>query len=134
MKVAVASVDGIAISEHFGRSRYMLVFQVEGDTITSMEKREGSYAPHATEDCEARPSAGASHDYHEMVSAIEDCHVVLCRGMGWRAAQELVRSGINPLVIQDELTPQQAVEKYLAGELTPAKGFCRNTGRPSNGP
>ena len=65
-----------------------------------------------------------------MVDAIQDCQVVLCRGMGWRAAQELVRRGINPLVIQDELTPRQAVQKYLAGELTPAQGFCRNTGRP----
>ena len=31
MKIAVASVDGVSISHHFGRSQCFIVFDVDGD-------------------------------------------------------------------------------------------------------
>jgi predicted Fe-Mo cluster-binding NifX family protein len=67
----------------------------------------------------------------EVISMLEDCQVILCRGMGWRAATELVRHGINPLVIVGELSPRVAVEHYLAGKLKPAPGFCRRQAKPT---
>ena len=64
-------------------------------------------------------------DHGEVIALIQDCRAVLCRGMGWRIAEELVRRGINPLVIAGDLSPRAAVEHYLAGTLKAAPGFCR---------
>ena len=62
-----------------------------------------------------------------MIAALEDCRVIVCRGMGWHAAAALVRRGINPLVISGDMSPREAAEQYLAGTLKPASGFCRST-------
>ncbi len=132
MKIAVASQDGVSVSDHFGRSTCFIVFDVSAGEIQGLEMRRDSFVPHSESDCERiQRSDAVGHNYREMIAALEGCQVVLCRGMGWHAASELVRSGINPLVIQDELSPRDAVLKYIAGALKPAAGFCRITGRPN---
>ncbi len=128
MKVAVASQDGITVSQHFGRSKCFIVFDVENGEILDSQVRADTFSVHAAGECEAERglgSNGAKVEHTDMVKTLQDCHVVLCRGMGWRAAEELVRRGINPMVIRGELSPQEAVQHYLDGKLTPAHGFCR---------
>ena len=56
---------------------------------------------------------------------LRDCEVILCYGMGWRAAEELKQNGIQAFVVQGEVTPEQAVREYLTGNLDVAGGFCR---------
>lgn len=69
------------------------------------------------------------HDHHHgheaIIGALHDCQVILCYGMGWRAAEDLKHNGIQAFVVQGETTPQQAVVDYLAGKLNLAGGFCR---------
>ncbi len=128
MKVAVASQDGVTISEHFGRSACFIVFDVDEGRLTGTQLRSGTFCGHLHGDCEVQRSDrhnGSHVDHADLVRAIFDCQVVLCRGMGWRAAEELVRNGINPMVIQGELSPQDAVQHYINGTLNPADGFCR---------
>ena len=133
MKVAVASQDGVSISDHFGRSSCFLVFVVVAGEIQGSADRRDAFVPHHESACETlRCQNGTGLDYQEMVAALHGCHVVLCRGMGVRAAGELVLGGINPLVISDELSPIEAVRRYIDGRLTPAAGFCRITGRPGS--
>ncbi len=136
MKVAVASQDGVSISNHFGWSGYFIVFDVDAGLILGSDVRENTAAARHQCSCETRRcpnNEGDSHIYREMLVVLDGCRVVLCRGMGWRAAEVLVRGGVNPMVIQGDLTPRQAVQQYLDGGLVPAAGFCRPTGR-STGP
>ena len=128
MKVAVASQDGVSISAHFGCSSCFLVFDVEGGKICDEHVISDAFEGHAEGECEAERGMhnnGSTVDHADMVAALEGCQVVLCHGMGWRAAEELVRTGINPMVIQGELSPREAVQHYIDGKLTPAHGFCR---------
>ena len=135
MKVAVASQDGVSIADHFGRSCCFLVFDVIAGHIQGPATRRDSFAPHQEDACETKLCSDSNgHDYREMVAELEGCQVVLCRGMGLRAAGDLVRCGINPIVISDELSPAEAVQKYIDGALTPAAGFCRISGRPGSPP
>ena len=126
MKIAVALNDGVAISKHFGRTSTFMVFEIDGHRIRGEETRSDISAAHADGECEAEhTSHNDSHSHDEVIEALHDCQVILCRGMGWRAAGELVRHGINPLVIEGDLSPREAVEQYIAGKLKPAPGFCR---------
>lgn len=126
MKIAVASNDGVSVSEHFGRTNRFVVFEVEDNMIIDEEQRNGIRLPDALGMCESRRGLNrASIDYSTILAALHDCQVVLCRGMGWRAASALVRGGLNPLVIKGEVSPHEAVQQYLSGTLQPASGFCR---------
>ena len=132
MKIAVASNDGLSISKHFGRTNRFIVFEIRHDEILAEELRAGIPCVHVEGHCEAEQAfPGLSHHHGDVIAVLEDCQVVLCRGMGWRAATELVHHGINPLVIVGELSPRVAVEHYLAGTLQPASGFCRRQKEPA---
>ncbi len=126
MKIAVASNDGVSVSEHFGRTNRFVVFEVANSMIVDEEQRNGIPLQDALGVCESRQGLNrATIDYSPIIAALDDCQVVLCRGMGWRAAAAMVRGGLNPLVIKGEVSPREAVEQYLSGTLQPASGFCR---------
>ncbi len=117
------------MARHFGRSTCFIVFDVEDRRIMSAQVRADTFRVHTDGECEAERGSrnnGFKVEYTDMVATLHDCQVVLCRGMGWHAAEELVRSGINPMVIQGGLSPREAVEHYLDGKLIPGHGFCRS--------
>jgi predicted Fe-Mo cluster-binding NifX family protein len=131
LKIAVASDDGVSISEHFGRACRFTVFEVRRGEILAEELRSGAPGAPRNAHCDTEHMLRRLFPHHgDATGVLDGCQVVLCRGMGWRAAAELVRHGINPLVIVGELSPRVAVEHYLAGTLKPAPGFCRYPNRP----
>ncbi|TWU42611.1 NifB/NifX family molybdenum-iron cluster-binding protein [Novipirellula artificiosorum] len=130
MKIAVASSDGVLISKHFGRSSCFIVFETQGEAIIRESVRENRQTAHAKGHCTG------DHDHHDgddhpvhshddIAMALSDCTIVLCYGMGWRAAEALRQSGTQPFVVDGEMTPRQAVLQYLAGQLKSASDFCR---------
>ncbi len=125
MKIAVASEDGVGISHHFGRSRCFLIFETEDKRITGQSSRENTFTAHARGECDPAQPHEHHHGHGPIVEALGDCQVVLCYGMGWRAAEDLRQRGIQPFVLQEEMTPEQAVNEFLAGRLTAAGSFCR---------
>lgn len=126
MKVAVASTDGVSISQHFGRSRCFLVFATAEGKLAGREVRDNTYTAHARGEC---GDDGRHHDqphsHADIIAALHDCQVVLCGGMGWRAAEELAANGIRPVMVDPALAPEQAVQDLLDDKLRPTSGFCR---------
>ena len=120
MKIAVAS-DGNAIASHFGRCACFLVMQVENGQIVGRETRPNTYTAHALGKCDHEHD----HTHGPIVNALKDCDLVLCYGMGWRAAEELQKNGIQVAIVGEEMTPDEAVKRYLAGELKAGGDFCR---------
>jgi predicted Fe-Mo cluster-binding NifX family protein len=119
MKIAVAS-DGTAIARHFGRCACFLVFQVENGRVVRRETRANTYTAHALGQCDH----AHDHTHGPIVQALGDCALVLCYGMGWRAAQELQQNGIQVAIVSEELTPDEAVRRHLTGELATGDAFC----------
>ena len=74
---------------------------------------------------DTRLGAYFAHSHADIVEALRGCDVLLCQGMGWRAAEELQRSGIEPIVFSGEMTPEEAVAGYLSGSLKATGTFCR---------
>lgn len=127
MKVAVASSDGTHISPHFGRSSHFLVFNLEGGKIVGKELRSNTFTAHARGECHGQGEhdhGAKSHD--SIVEALRDCNVVLCYGMGWRAAEALSHGGVRPYILGQQCTPEGAVALFVEGKLSEATGgFCQ---------
>jgi predicted Fe-Mo cluster-binding NifX family protein len=129
MKIAVAALDGRTVSPHFGRSACFIVFEIKEGKIAGREVRDNTYTPHAKGECSGEHGAGSSpehaHGHAGILAALHDCEAVICRGMGWRAAEDLGGQGIKALVTDAEGTPDELVEAFLSGSLATGPGFCR---------
>jgi transcriptional regulator with XRE-family HTH domain/predicted Fe-Mo cluster-binding NifX family protein len=125
MKIAIITDDEKTISQHFGRAPYYMVFTIEEGKIVNREMRnkmnhnQFSAQPHEEEhEHGAAHGCGAgSHDKHvSMASAIADCEVLLCGGMGMGAYNSMVQLNIKPVVteLQDI---EEAVQAFIDGKL-----------------
>ena len=126
MKIAIASDDGLSLSSHFGRCRSFLVYDVDGGQVTGPEVRTNGFTAFAKGECDHQESQSHGHHSHaDIVGALRDCGVVICGGMGWRAAEEFQARGIQPLVVKFPGPAAEAITAYLAGTLNSVVPFCR---------
>lgn len=128
MKIAAVTDDGFNISRHFGRAAYYWVVTIEDGVITREEKRDKlghahfSNEPHGDHHAAEHSTAGhgfdpAAHNRHSRIlGAIQDCEVLLARGMGARAYASIQQAGIKPVLTVVE-SIDEAVQLYLAGIL-----------------
>jgi predicted Fe-Mo cluster-binding NifX family protein len=126
MKIAVATVDGVSLSQHFGQSRGFVVFDVEGSTVLSREFRTSSDTPHNQGVC--HHEAGKPQQAQGSVGIFDllsDCGVVMCGGMGAGAANAMEANGIKPIMLPGVRSADDAVADYLSGDIAAAQsGFC----------
>jgi predicted Fe-Mo cluster-binding NifX family protein len=126
MKIAVATTDGVSLSQHFGQSKGFVVFEIDGTTVLSRELRTSGDTPHNQGICH---HSGENHSAPQGRSSIRellgDSTVLLCGGMGAGAAQSLRACGIDPVVLRGVQSVDDAVAAYLRGDArTVAAGFC----------
>lgn len=126
MKIAVPTNDGLSIAEHFGRSAGFLLFQAENGQITSREMKENTAQhTHAQSSCGTPAGPALAHDHTAILSALAGCDVVICAGMGWRAAEALKQAGVREVIITGPGPVEEPVRAYLRGELTATgESFC----------
>jgi predicted Fe-Mo cluster-binding NifX family protein len=127
VKIAVPTNDGASIAEHFGRSAGFLVFQTENGQIVSHELRQNTAQhTHAQSSCGDRSAHSGTHDHSAILSALAGCDVVICAGMGWRAAEALKQAGVGEVIVTDPGPAEKPVQAYLKGELIGrSQGFCQ---------
>jgi len=112
MKIAVATVDGTSVSQHFGQSRGFIVFDVDGKQIKSSELRNGSSTPHDEGLCHGQPQGG-------MAAMLAGCEVLLCGGMGAGAANAVRQLGLRPVIVPGAATAEDAVALFVEGKVDP---------------
>ncbi|HUB81792.1 MAG TPA: NifB/NifX family molybdenum-iron cluster-binding protein [Bryobacteraceae bacterium] len=126
MKIAVPTNDGLSISEHFGRSAGFLVFETENDRIVSSELRKNQgLEDHEGSSCGGDPAV-EPHSHGAILLSLTGCDVVICAGMGARAAEALKQEGVREVVFTHSGLAAEAVEAYLKGRLqVSSQQFCR---------
>ncbi len=126
MKIAVASDNAVGIAEHFGRSRCFIIFELQDGVIIRTETRANSHTAFARGECagEGHEPHAHNHDHAGVVGLLKDCEAILCRGMGWRAAEELKANGIRPLMVTAPLSTEEAVHAYASGKLEVSVEHC----------
>ncbi len=106
MKIAAVTEDGMTISPHFGRAKY-IVLTLEDGKISGGEHREkmghSHFASQHHENEKADPRghgfSQAGQDRHfRMVEAIRDCQFLPARGMGAGAYYRIEQVGIRPII------------------------------------
>ncbi len=133
MKIAVASTNGQDVSPHFGRSACFVVFDLHEGLVNGREVRPNAFTAHALGQCHGHGHGhGEGHGHgggHGMghgavVAGLSDCSVLLCGGMGRRAAVDLQAAGIAPHVVPPGLDADAAVAAWMKGALPETGGFC----------
>jgi predicted Fe-Mo cluster-binding NifX family protein len=129
MKIAAITDDGKTISRHFGRAENYQVLTIEDGKIISTELRAKPGHTHFREgDHEHLKASGQQHGFGplaekrhaRMAEVISDCQLVLCRGMGKGAYDNLQALGIQTIVT-DLSDIGEAVSAYLAGTIVDHK-------------
>jgi predicted Fe-Mo cluster-binding NifX family protein len=125
-RIAVATIDGVSLSQHFGQSKGFVVFEVDGTKIISSEVRTNQDTPHKEGICNHgdHQTPGAS-GHPGILGLLKDCTVVLCGGMGAGAAQSLLANGLKPVIVPGTCSAQEAAAAYVRGDAPAASaGFC----------
>lgn len=117
MKIAVATVDGQQVSQHFGQSRGFFVYTVEEGKIAGRTLKSAQSTPHEAGICKG-PGGGIA----ELLSG---CEVMLCGGMGGGAARSIEQLGMKPMVIPGVIDPDEVVRIFCEGRAQSVQaGFC----------
>jgi predicted Fe-Mo cluster-binding NifX family protein len=126
MKIAVATIDGVSLSQHFGRSAGFVVFELDGKIVKTRELRTNDRTPHAQGLCNHDGQhQHQAHSHAGILGLLEDCEIVLCGGMGAGAAQALAENGIQPILLPEPCSADEAVAQFLNGSARPVEsGFC----------
>jgi len=114
MKIALPTMDGKTISEHFGRCKAFLVFSIEGSTITGQELRDNAQGGGEAHDC---ATSGHGHDHGAFARLLSDCQAVIVLGMGPGAAKAIEGAGLRIYQANASALPEEAVFRLLSGGL-----------------
>ena len=122
MKIAVVTDDHQTISAHFGRAIYYEVFTITDGKITRREAllkpahNQFANEPHDEPGYTHGQGPAAESRHARMLEPIRDCQVLLTRGMGQGAHDNLKQAGIQPILTDlHEIEP--AVKAYIDGQL-----------------
>ncbi|MDR3209490.1 MAG: hypothetical protein LBT36_02540 [Oscillospiraceae bacterium] len=104
-KIAVGTVDGVTVTEHFGRARAFFIYETDRETDETrlVEKRVFDADGELAEGGEAAHSHAAAR-----LEAVSDCQLVLVAKIGYRSEKQLTLRGIVPLQNEGPLEPALA--------------------------
>ena len=107
MKIAVTYDNG-NVFQHFGRTEFFKVYEVEDNKVVSSE---------------IIGSNGTGHGALAGLLAGQDVDVLICGGIGGGAQNALAQAGVE-LCAGAQGNTDQAVEDYLAGKLVNTGSNC----------
>ena len=128
MRIALPTDDGMSVSPHFGRSAGFLVFDIEDGQIQKRATIKNPSCHSHDEGACGHGSGGSesSHNHGGILTALAGCNVVICAGMGGRAAEALKSAGVAEIVVTAPGLAEEVVGAFLAGKLAASnQGFCR---------
>lgn len=119
MRIAFVADDAQTISAHFGRAPYVVVVTLENGQEISREVREKeAHGSHAHEHGHAHEHEHDHHhrDHSSKFAAMEDCDVMIVRGIGSPALAHAQTLGLEVFLTQEN-NIDAALAAYLAGQL-----------------
>jgi len=128
MKIAFPTMDGQSISAHFGRSKGFLVLDAQGSNIQGREVREHNQASTGQDHtdsggCQGHAHGeGHGHNHAGFARLLQDCQVLVVQGMGAGAVQAFEQAGIRICHVEEDCTPEEAVNRLASDSLDDLKG------------
>lgn len=122
INIAAVTDDGVTISQHFGRAAFYEVLFVENGKVVKRERREKLGHNNFAQEEHHHSDGGHGLDEHShskhisMADAINDCQILLARGMGNGAYQSMLQLNIKP-VVTDIKNIDEAVQAFINGSI-----------------
>jgi len=125
MKIAIASDDGKSISAQFEKTTGFIMVVVDKNRSVCQKEfiASSSIIPPRISISQNRNSALESKDI--IASSLDNCDVVISRGIGFNAYTDLVNSEIEVYLTRENVA-EQAVDLYLREELDHNPELRRN--------
>jgi predicted Fe-Mo cluster-binding NifX family protein len=128
MKFAVASDDGATVAAHTGRCGGFVIFESKAAGVTRIEFRANRFTAHALGECAGgdaheHQQGHAGHGHVALVEALQDCPVLITRGLGRRLVADLAARGITPYA-SDVADVDEAARRFASGVLQPVTQEC----------
>jgi predicted Fe-Mo cluster-binding NifX family protein len=101
--LAIGTTDGVSVCDHLARSAAFLVFELERGEVKGCSER-------------SRQADGCGN-HRSFTDLLEGCQAVICGGIGQGAFDALTRFGVQPIVISQPMSVDDALRQYLAGSL-----------------
>jgi predicted Fe-Mo cluster-binding NifX family protein len=104
-RIALASIDGILVTEHFGRTRWFYVVDVQRDgTGVAVERRESVHP--------CQTGGHSEGGMEQAIAALKDCVAVLAARIGPGAKRQMELAGITPF--EEPAIAEEAYQKLAA--------------------
>jgi predicted Fe-Mo cluster-binding NifX family protein len=117
MKIAMPTDDRKTLAFHFGRAEEFAIYEPADGEARVLEYRPNV---HIHSGADHGRGAAHSHDFGEGLAGVD---VLICRGMGPRAADACAAMGIR-VVFTDEDDLNAAAHKFARGELAEGEPSC----------
>jgi predicted Fe-Mo cluster-binding NifX family protein len=107
------------------------IFEIAEGQIINQEYRPNNFTGHALGQHQEHQHHGAEHEEHaqhshnRILSALNDCEVVIAGGMGRRLLDDLTNAG-KKIYNTTQMETRKDVELFLADELVSDKDACSN--------
>jgi predicted Fe-Mo cluster-binding NifX family protein len=124
-KIAIATNDGKRVTGHIGRCRSFMIYQLEENKVVDKELRENVFTHHRTHQGHHHHGEGGGHNHTQLINGLKDCSYLVSSGGGWRIVEDLKQNNITP-IFSDIETVEEAVDKFIAGELKNDAGLLCN--------
>lgn len=124
MKIAIPSENGKLISTHFGRTRGFVIAEIENSQLVEQEYVENTFTGHAQGLHNDHQSHNHAHHSHlGILSALNDCNVVIAGGMGRRLYDDLLQQG-KDIYVTRETDVQRAIDLFIKDQLDNNSESC----------
>jgi predicted Fe-Mo cluster-binding NifX family protein len=104
-RIAIATTDGISVSDHLALSTAFLILEIQDGAIVS-----GTFRSRPTD------TSGGHAGFVEMLAG---ARAVMCGGMSDAQADLLATEGIDTMIVEGPHSIDEAVNGFLAGS------YCR---------
>ncbi|MCA9882838.1 MAG: NifB/NifX family molybdenum-iron cluster-binding protein [Anaerolineae bacterium] len=133
MKIAAVTDDGTTISRHFGQAHYYVILTLEDEQVVARQQVEKPAHHHGHgHQHDHQPGQVHLHDEHDhgdhehgpdqavrhadMFAPLQECDILLTRGMGRGAHIGLLQIGVQP-IITEIATIDEAVAAVIDGSI-----------------
>ncbi len=124
MKIAMPTDDRRELAAHFGRATEFAIYEAAEGEARLLEYRPNV---HVHSGADLGHGAGHTHDFGEGLAGVD---VLICRGMGPRAADACADMGVRIVFAAGDGLDDVAA-KFARGELVEADPSCGCGGEPS---
>jgi len=107
-RIAISTDDKLTISEHLGTCKYISIYDLKGNDVVNENFIENNFT-HVK---------GKKDSHGNFVEALQNCDVVISRGIGTGLEQGLKTAGTDVCIVHDDGRLMFILLAYLQGKLS----------------